>query len=117
MTNEQFNGVLVFSVWIHFSEKVLYHFFLIESMYTAYLCGKVVYDSYRDTGITGGCSQRDTESIRYKRLETLFCTDLDKSTAAVTTNLKKRQNTHMGIQNYNHYINHKQEHSYTRTEV
>lgn len=69
-------------------------------MYSIYLCGKVVYDSYRDTGITGGCSQGDTESIRYKRLETPVCTYLDKSTATVTTYLK-RNKTHSHTGNTN----------------
>lgn len=56
-----------------------------------YRSGKVVYDSYGDTGITGGCSQRDTESIGYERLETSLCTDLDKGTATVTADLKKEK--------------------------
>lgn len=53
-----------------------------------YLCREVVYDCYRDAGIARGRSQRDTESIRYKRLETPLCTDVDKSTATVTADLK-----------------------------
>lgn len=53
-----------------------------------------MYDSYRDTGITGGCSQRNTESVRYEHLETPLCTYLNKSTATVTTHLKRNKDTH-----------------------
>lgn len=78
---------------------------------SAYLCGKVVYDSDRDTGITCGRTQRNTESIRYKSLETPLCTDLDQSTATVTTDLKSVKHTHVlfcflinGIQRNQHLI-------------
>lgn len=55
--------------------------------YSLYLCGKVVYDSDRDTGIKGGRAQRETECVRHKSLETSVFTDLDQSAAAVTADL------------------------------
>lgn len=54
-----------------------------------YLGGKVVYDSYGDTSIKTGRAQRDHESITYKHLEAPVCTDLNKTTAPITTNLKR----------------------------
>ena len=52
-------------------------------------------DGDGDAGVTGGRSQRDTESVRYKRLETSLCTDLDQGTAAVRANL----NRHKALEN------------------
>lgn len=68
-----------------------------------HLCGKVVYDSNRDTGIKGCRAQGETECVRNKGLETSFFTDLDQSTAAVTTNLLA-DNTHtqLDIGVFNH---------------
>lgn len=65
--------------------------------YSLYLCGKVVYDSNRDTGIKGGRAQRETECVRDKSLETSVFTDLDQSAAAVTADLvgeKTHTHTH-----------------------
>lgn len=87
------------------------NYFVYVCVYTTYLCRKMVYDGYRDAGITGGCSQRDTESVRYKHLETSLCTDLDKSTATVTTNLEETKHT------WSYKTILKQKHRYTRTNV
>lgn len=68
-----------------------------------YLGGKVVYDSYGDRSIKGGCVQRDYESITYKPLETPLCTDLNKTTAPITTNLK-RYKTDIISEAFNHIL-------------
>lgn len=77
-------------------------------MDSVYLCRKVVYDSYGYAGVTAGCSQGHTESVRDKRLETSLCTDLDKSTATVTANLWGGKHTQTYDKNNNKTI-HKQE--------
>lgn len=51
----------------------------------------MVYDSYGDRSIKGGGVQRDCESITHKHLEAPLCTDLNKTTAPITTHLKRYQ--------------------------